>query len=78
MEFAAEPNARRAARELWETAASEGVVAMVTMASGETLTPGYSERFGNEYPLRIVKKESASGLGPGDFPVIRVTLESIY
>jgi hypothetical protein len=78
MELPAEPAARAAAARLRETAAAEGVVAIVTMASGEILTVGYSERFAGEYPLRVAEQATDCGLVPGDFPVIRITLESTY
>jgi hypothetical protein len=78
MEFAADRAGRRAVDELSATAASEGVVAVVTMASGEVVVAGYSPRFGTEYPLRMTKREADSGFSPGDFPAISLILEAVY
>jgi hypothetical protein len=78
MEFAADPAGRRAMDELSETAAAQGVVAVVTMASGEVIVAGYSLRFGTEFPMRVTGREADSGLSPGDFPTLSLTLESIY
>jgi hypothetical protein len=76
MEFPAAEKSRMAVKEL-SACNQEGVVAMVTMASGEVIVAGRSSRFGTGYPLRLVKTESASGRTPADFPTITVTLESI-
>ncbi len=78
MEFAATAESRRAVDELAQVCAARGVVAVVTMASGETLVAGYSSRFGVEYPLRMAKREETSGRLPGDMPTIAVVLESTY
>ncbi len=76
MEFPAGEAARRAADEL-VARSGEGFVAIVTTASGERLSAGWSERFGTGYPLRVAKVSSASGSVPADFPAITVTLESV-
>ncbi len=77
MELPATPAARRAVDELISVASSEGVVAVVTMASGEVVVAGCSERFGVAYPLRPAGLESASGRTPADYPTITLTLECI-
>jgi hypothetical protein len=77
IDLAATPSGRRAADELCAAAAAPGIVAVVTTASGETLTAGYSPRFGSAYPLRLTRREDDSGLSPADFPTISITLESV-
>ncbi len=52
-----------------------GVVAIITLASGETLTVGHTPTFGTAYPLRVTAVESTSGLVPGDFPTVKITLQ---
>ncbi len=76
MEFAANPATRAAVDELRAAAASEGVVALVTMASGRVVVAGWSRRFGTRYPLRLVAESVSSGEAPADCPTVRVTLES--
>ena len=78
MELPATPKGRRAADELAVVCRTEGVVAVVTMASGEVLVAGHSARFGTLYPLRLAGTEYTSGNTPADFPIITLTLESIY
>ncbi len=75
MEFPAGPAARRAVDELSGRGAS-GLVALITMGSGERLIAGYSSRFGKLYPLRIARVSSVSGSRPSDFPAVTVVLES--
>jgi hypothetical protein len=76
MEFPATAQGRKAVDEL-SAYSREGVVAVVTMASGEIVVAGYSSGFGTLYPLRLVKTESTSGHTPADLPTIAVTLQSI-
>ncbi len=78
MELAATPETRRATRELASVCRTEGVVAVVTTASGELLVAGYSARFATLYPLRLTGMEYSSGNTPADFPTITLTLESTY
>jgi hypothetical protein len=78
IEFAATPTARAAVDALVDVAASEGVVARVTMASGEVIVAGHSSRFGSSYPLRPTSLSSVSGLTPGDMPTISLTLETTH
>lgn len=78
IELAATPESRRAAGELADTSVGQGVVAVVTMASGEVVVAGYSSRFGALYPLRITASEYSSGNTPADFPTITLTLQSVY
>jgi hypothetical protein len=76
MEFPAARESRAAVEELAAYVA-EGVVAVITMASGEVVVAGHSARFGAGYPLRLVKTETTSGRTPADFPTLTVTLESV-
>ena len=76
MELAATAESRRAVDELAALCQTEGVVAVVTMASGELLAAGYSNRFGTLYPLRVAAVEYSSGNTPADFPTIALTLRS--
>jgi hypothetical protein len=78
MEFPADPASREAVDELAATARAEGVVAVVTMASGEVIVAGYSSRFAEAYPLRITGRNVTSGRTPADFPTIALTLQSTY
>ncbi len=71
------PDTRRSIADLLAVAAAEGVVALVTLASGRLLTAGYSVRFGTAYPLRVTGLESNTGAVPADLPTITLTLESI-
>jgi hypothetical protein len=77
MEFAAGEEGYRAASQLSAVAAADGVVAILTLATGEVVTVGWSERFKNAYPLRMVKYETRSGQKPADFPSVTVTLQTI-
>jgi hypothetical protein len=76
MEIAATPEGRCAVDELVELCRTEGVVAAVTLASGEVIAVGYSARFGTLYPLRAAGVEYSSGSTPADFPTIVLTLRS--
>ncbi|WP_307756656.1 hypothetical protein [uncultured Alistipes sp.] len=58
------------------TAASEGLVAVVTMASGERLLTGWSTRLGTEQPLRLASMCNESGVKPLDGTPVVVTLTS--
>jgi hypothetical protein len=75
MEFPAGEESRRAVDELLAYSAG-GFVAVVTLASGELLTVGYSMRFRTDYPLRVAALASATGSVPSDFPALVITLES--
>ena len=77
MELPATATGRRSVEELATVSRGRGVVAVVTMASGEALVAGWSERFGGRYPLRLTDVKSISGRSPGDFPTISLTLESV-
>ncbi len=76
MELPANNSTRAAVESLLSTAQSEGVVARVTMASGEVLLVGWSRRLGARYPLRVAAVAANSGQSPADFPTITVRLES--
>lgn len=66
----------RAVRELAE-ASQEGLLALVTLATGERLLVGYSRHLGCEQPLRVVKMESESGESPKERSGVRVVLSSV-
>jgi hypothetical protein len=76
MEFAATADARNAIDRLAAVAAAQGIVARVTLASGQVVVAGYSTRFATTYPLRPTSLTDASGRTPGDMPTISITLES--
>ncbi len=76
MELAATAEGRCAVDELVELCRAEGIVAVVTLASGEVIAVGYSARFGTLYPLRATAIEYSSGSTPADFPTIVLTLRS--
>jgi hypothetical protein len=77
LEFPSDAASRLRVAELERVAASEGVVAVVAMASGERIVVGYSRRFAAADPLHVINKRVDTGLVPGDFPIIAVTLESV-
>ncbi len=64
--------------ELLEHSSAHGLVARVTLASGEVVVCGLSPRFGTAYPMRVSKIERSSGRSPADFPTVEVTLECTY
>ena len=55
-------------------AATEGLIATVTAASGERLLIGWSARLGTEQPLRLGSGSNDSGVKPLDGTPIVVTL----
>ena len=70
---------REAARTLFDpafrrTAATEGLIATVTAASGERLLIGWSARLGREQPLRLGSVSNESGVKPLDGTPVVVTL----
>ena len=70
---------REAARTLFgpafrHTAATEGLIATVTAASGERLLIGWSARLGREQPLRLGSVSNESGVKPLDGTPVVVTL----
>ena len=70
---------REAARTLFDpafrrTAATEGLIATVTAASGERLLIGWSARLGTEQPLRLGSVSNESGVKPLDGTPVVVTL----
>ena len=70
---------REAARTLFgpafrRTAATEGLIATVTAASGERLLIGWSARLGREQPLRLGSVSNESGVKPLDGTPVVVTL----
>lgn len=72
---------REAAREYFtpafvRVATTEGVVAVVSAASGERLLVGWSARFGAEQPLRLAAIENASGTEPLDGTPVTLAFES--
>jgi hypothetical protein len=78
MEIAATTAARGAVDVLTGVADSQGVVARVTLASGEVLVAGHSNRFGVQYPMRLTRVETISGHSPNDVPTIFLTFECAY
>ncbi len=58
------------------TALYEGLVAIVTAASGEQIVVGWSERLGTEQPLRMTGLGMESGRKPLDGTPATLTLES--
>ncbi len=77
MDIPATATGRRLMGELAAVCLTEGVVAVVGMASGETVAVGWSTRFGALYPLRVAAVKTVSGRSPADFPTISVILESV-
>lgn len=55
-------------------AATEGLAARVSLATGEVLLLGYSERFGFEQALRLKSLSFSSGSSPNDSPRVVLTL----
>lgn len=55
-------------------AATEGLAARVSLATGEELLLGYSERFGFEQALRLKSLSFSSGSSPNDSPRVVLTL----
>ena len=55
-------------------AAPEGLAARVSLATGEVLLLGYSERFGFEQALRLKSLSFSSGSSPNDSPRVVLTL----
>lgn len=75
--------ARRGVADEWldkrflELCAAQGVVARVLLSSGESLTVGWSERFGVEQALRLEQMHLQSGSKPTDEPRICLKLKSV-
>ena len=70
---------REAARTLFDpafrrSAATVGLIATVTAASGERLLIGWSARLGTEQPLRLGSVSNESGVKPLDGTPVVVTL----
>ncbi len=64
----------RAVEEL--ASATRGVVALITMATGETFVAGISGKFGTERPLRLNSAQASSGRRMADETGETITLES--
>ncbi len=62
--------------EFLQRTAIEGLAARVTMATGESLTLGWSERFGFEQALRLRSLRFQSGSRPNSSPTVVLTLSS--
>lgn len=75
--------ARRGVADEWldkrflELCAAQGVVARVLLSSGESLTVGWSERFGVEQALRLEQMHLQSGNKPTDEPRICLKLKAV-
>ncbi|MBQ3535348.1 MAG: hypothetical protein IJA57_01165 [Alistipes sp.] len=75
--------ARRGVADEWldkrflELCAAQGVVARVLLSSGESLTVGWSERFGVEQALRLEQMHLQSGSKPTDEPRICLKLKAL-
>ena len=63
-------------KEFMQRAAADGLVARITMATGEQIVVGWSERFGVEQPLRLKTLSFTSGSKPNDSPRVVLTLWS--
>ena len=63
-------------KEFMQRAAADGLVARITMATGEQIVVGWSERFGLEQPLRLKTLSFCSGSRPNDSPRVVLTLWS--
>ena len=63
-------------KEFMQRAAADGVAARITMATGEEIVVGWSERFGFEQPLRLKTLTFCSGSKPNDSPRVVLTLSS--
>ena len=61
---------------LRRAAETEGLIALVTMASGERLLAGWSARFGTSQPLRPGSFAMESGIKPLDGTPAVLTLAS--
>lgn len=62
--------------ELLQRMAIEGVAALITLASGESLRLGWSPRFGFEQPLRLLSLSFSSGDKPNNSPRVELKLQS--
>ena len=60
--------------EFLQRAAIEGVAARVTMATGEKIVLGWSDRFGFEQALRLKSLRFSSGSRPNTSPTVVLTL----
>ncbi len=60
--------------EFLQRAAIEGLAARVTLATGEQVMLGWSERFGFEQALRLKSLTFSSGSSPNDSPRVVLTL----
>ena len=60
--------------ELMQIASTEGVAALITLATGEQLRLGWSRKFGFEQALRFKSLEFHSGMRPGEEPRVSLTL----
>ncbi len=75
--------ARRGVADEWldkrflELCAAQGVIARVLLSSGESLTVGWSERFGVEQALRLEQMHLQSGSKPTDEPRICLKLKAV-
>lgn len=72
MELPATDRTRLAADQI---RTADGLVARITMASGEVVVVGWSQAFAAAYPLRLTAMEAVSGSFPGDYPTVKLTLE---
>ena len=62
--------------ELLQLMAIEGVAALITLASGESLKLGWSPRFGFEQPLHLLSLCFSSGDKPNNSPRVELKLQS--
>lgn len=63
-------------KEFLRRVAVEGVVALITLASGYEILVGWSERFAVEQALRLKSLNVISGKRPTDLPRVELTLWS--
>lgn len=64
------------AERLRELDGRGGIVALLRLASGETVLAGWSADFGAGRPLRLVAAEADSSIRQAEDPVVRVTLRA--
>lgn len=62
--------------EFLQRAAIEGLAALITLSTGESLLLGWSEKFGFEQALRLSELRFESGQRPNDSPRVKLVLSA--
>jgi len=62
-------------RSQLDTRYINGVVAILTTHAKERLLVGFTPKFGEEQPLRVIGSGFETGLSPKDYPLFSVTLQ---